>query len=325
MVPKVIAVPSAVPWEQWGGESDRHYQMFLVYLGLDYQSRTISGALKAKTDDMPSGYKVWHDMFHKFRWAERVHEKDIADGKIVRPITDLIVVPEKNIEILPKEEDVPPPAPVKPPTRNISPESRARSLAAIEATRGHVRNMSHRDKVNELGKELTHEPIWERQPGEKPQHFRMFLAFASLENGSNRNIKRAWQKWSGKETATGGQFATVAATWRWMDRAAAWDAFKLEQQQQKWLIRDGDRRENDYNAGGKLRDRALAVLDDMDDQDLKDPFVVAKMIQLGSDLQQKAIPNVQLQSDQIQQVISALPLERREIVLKMLVAEIKPA
>ncbi len=181
----------------------------------------------------------------------------------------------------------------------------------------------HEAKVARMGQELTHEPIWERQPGEKSSYFSMFIAYAALEPGQ-RSLANGWKRWSGKDSKRSGAYGNAAATWRWIDRVAAWDAYKAEQQQHKWLTRDLDRREQDYEVGGKLRTKATKALDELGDDDLNDPKIVAQFLALASDLQEKAVPKVQLQPDQIQQVLSSLSLERREIVLKMLVAEIKP-
>ncbi len=77
---------------------------------------------------------------------------------------------------------------------------------------------SQRKKNNHEPRDLTHEPLWERQPGENGPSFAAFAAYRDfgrtrtlmmLERAHGIKINRSWR---------------AAKRWRWSERAAAWDA-----------------------------------------------------------------------------------------------------
>lgn len=64
---------------------------------------------------------------------------------------------------------------------------------------------------------------WERQPSESPKKYGQFLAYRDI--GLTRTLTKAAQKL----TLAHGHVKHLAAWYRWLDRAAAWDAHQTAQ------------------------------------------------------------------------------------------------
>lgn len=166
---------------------------------------------------------------------------------------------------------------------------------------------------------FTH-PVWEQQPEEPKRSFAQFLHYATLPKGT-RTIEGAWRKWHGEASSgRSGAYFRNSTKWQWKARAELWDIFKEQQIHDRWMIRDVDRRERDYEVGGKLRDKAERALENLEDE--ASPMEITTMLQTASKLQEAAVPDMDLPADQIQQVLGAMDPEKREIVIKALMVKI---
>lgn len=163
------------------------------------------------------------------------------------------------------------------------------------------------------------EPIWEKQPGETDEEYTMFLTFSAFAP-TERTIQHAWERWSGKKTRMSGSFYDLWKVKRWELRAAQWDIDKLKEVQKDWITRDEARRNEDYEIANKLREKALAALAEMDHDELT-PMTMARFIELASRLQADSIPQVVLQQEEINQLMSSLPPERRKSITAIIFAK----
>lgn len=164
---------------------------------------------------------------------------------------------------------------------------------------------------------------WDKQPGETAKEYAMFVTYASLPN-STRTLKQTTRIYSGKPGAVNTETARAAARKNnWIERAAAWDVEKLRRKEQQWLERDASRREQDYNVGEKLRAKAIEALDYIDEDELRDPKNIARMLELASNLQQAAVPPTRLEADHVKQILSRLPDDRRKVVVELLMARVQ--
>ncbi len=156
------------------------------------------------------------------------------------------------------------------------------------------------------------QPVWSQQPGETRKGYAMFLAYSNIPP-AERSYTVGWRAWSGKNTAVSGQYKIQGYKWHWVERALALDEHRELEKRLLWDEREMLRREQDWNAGQKLRDKALPALEKVE---IATASEATTMIQVASNLQRNAIPDVDLPADQIQQILAGLDPEKKEIVLK---------
>jgi hypothetical protein len=168
------------------------------------------------------------------------------------------------------------------------------------------------------------EPVWRVQPDEPPDAYAQFVEYCALVP-DQRNIRNAYRAITHNPIANlvPLKFRNTVYRWRWQERAAAWDFFKVQQRGQQWMERDDARRERDYTMGEKLLDVAGDALDVISSSSLAEqPMSVARFIQLAQDLREKAIPRVSLDSpDEVKALLESLPPERAQRLRMMLLIE----
>lgn len=169
------------------------------------------------------------------------------------------------------------------------------------------------------------DPIWEQQPEEHKTHFMYFMIYAGLKP-SERTYQRAWNILVDETSRMGKPaseyFKRVGRHWSWAERAAAKDFFDAQAAQTRWIERDKERRETQYELGGKLVAQSKRVLDKIEqlpDDQIRVSLTEAKDVALaGTQLQEASIPSMQLAVDQMQWLLSALPEEKRILVIQKL-------
>ena len=160
--------------------------------------------------------------------------------------------------------------------------------------------------------------VWRQltDAGEEDHAYAMFLAFAQIPP-AERSLSEGWRRWSGRNTMNSGYY-TNGNNWKWGERAARRDIAKIQAEEKEWLERDMERREQDFLVGEELRKMAKEAMPDVE---LDSPMSIARYIALASDLQEKAIPKLNLQTpEEVSSLLSMLPVERRDIVIRMLIA-----
>lgn len=171
------------------------------------------------------------------------------------------------------------------------------------------------------------DPLWEQQPLETKKHYAMFLGYASLRP-SERSLAQAWRlhvEGSSKEGLPMSTFyRNLAHGWHWQERAAARDLFLAQDQMARWVERDKERRDTAYTLGDMLTKQALRALnriDKLDESEFKVSLADAKDVALaGTQLQERAIPTIQLGVDQMKLIVARLPPEKRQRLLDRLMA-----
>lgn len=169
------------------------------------------------------------------------------------------------------------------------------------------------------------DPIWEQQPTEHKSFYMYFQLYCTLKP-FERTYAKAWELLNsgtsreGKPVST--YFKRIGQMWSWVERAAAKDFHDAQTAQSRWMERDKERRETQYELGGKLvtqSKRILNKIEGLPDEQLKVSLSEAKDVALaGTQLQEAAIPSVQLAVDQMQWLITSLPEEKRILVLQKL-------
>jgi len=160
--------------------------------------------------------------------------------------------------------------------------------------------------------------VWRQliEVNEEDHAYAMFVAFAQVPP-ADRSMSEGWRRWSGRNTQNSGYFKN-AGLWKWQERAARWDIAKIQAKEKEWIERDMDRREADFLVGGELRKMAKEAMPDVE---LDSPMSIARYIALASELQEKAIPKLNLQTpEEVSSLLNLLPPERRDTVVRMLIA-----
>jgi len=175
-------------------------------------------------------------------------------------------------------------------------------------------------------KDLFKQPIYDRQLGESQNEYQRFLVFASLPP-AKRTVLRAWREWNAQNegsltTKPSNQFRNISSHWRWGERAYVLDLQKVKLSQQIWIERDIERREQDWQVGDELRQKAFAALDTLNADELG-PSSIAKFFALASDLQKESVPETGLNSDDLGNILNNLPKDRRDRVIEIVVAKAK--
>ena len=173
-------------------------------------------------------------------------------------------------------------------------------------------------------KDLFKEPLYDRQPGERRDEYLRFLAFVSVPS-AKRTVVQGWKVWQKQNGAKptrqpSGQFYELSNHWRWAERAYVYDLEKTKVAQQIWIERDVERRESDWLVGHELRDKALGGLRALDAEHLG-PQSIAKFFALASQLQKESVPTSNLDTDDLNSLLSSLPPDRRDRVIEIVVAK----
>ena len=179
-------------------------------------------------------------------------------------------------------------------------------------------------RLPEPGNKLI-DPIWEIQPEEHKNHYSWFMMFSTLRP-HERTYQRAWDMLntggSREGTPASIYFKRVGRLWKWLERAAAKDFYEAQNAQTRWIERDKERRDTAYMVGEKLVKQANRVLNKIEalpDDQLKVSLSEAKDVAVaGTQLQEAAIPSMQLAVDQMQWILSSLPADKRVAVLERL-------
>jgi len=176
-------------------------------------------------------------------------------------------------------------------------------------------------------------PIYERQEGESIVNHQKFLTFALISPG-DRTVQRAYEKfWEERHKRTLGHtpknipvsFYQTAKHWRWSERAYALDLTRYQKIEDKWVERDADRRDEDWNVGKQLREKALQALSkiNLDNGDKLNAATIARYLELASSLQQKSVPEVELNTVQITDLLESVSGDRKDRIVRILAAEIR--
>jgi len=174
--------------------------------------------------------------------------------------------------------------------------------------------------------DLFKEPLYDRQIGESADVYQRFLVFSSLAP-AKRTIKQAWREWNRQNDGNmaskpSGPFRDMANHWRWTDRAFSLDLNRNKAIQQIWIEREVARREDDWNAGSELREKAFDALAMLDADDIGSA-TIAKFFALASDLQEKAVPESGLDTSDLTSILDSLPKDRRDRVIEIVAAKVK--
>jgi hypothetical protein len=119
---------------------------------------------------------------------------------------------------------------------------------------------------------LLRDPAWERQYGESRQAFAAFAGYRDL--GSDRSVDEAYRRGRGlpeDHTRATKRWRVWVARWRWLERAAAWDAHlddEARRTQEEAVRRDAEvlaerrraQREREVDVGDRLLRRAEEML-----------------------------------------------------------------
>ena len=166
-------------------------------------------------------------------------------------------------------------------------------------------------------------PIWNQQHiiGERDSDYADFLHYANM-HPKERSIEKAWKSWTGKNTPSSPQYEEKARKFRWNYRASARDVFLLKSAGQDWVSRDQKRREADFSIADEFRRLAREKLKEMTSEEVT-PSTAARFAELASRLQADAVPQSALNAQEVKDVISALPEDRRKNIIAVLIGNSK--
>jgi len=173
-------------------------------------------------------------------------------------------------------------------------------------------------------------PIWEAQidAGETKEMYSMFLCYRNIRP-AERTVMGAWRIWT-KDTQSEGKaissyFSGVAQAFLWSERAATYDIARLQDRYKVWGQRDWMLRDEVWDAGEKIHKKAMTALDKIKDENLNLSLAeIASLLSTATALREKAIPSIgTLNTNQIREVLAAMPENKREAVLRIVVAEWK--
>jgi len=185
---------------------------------------------------------------------------------------------------------------------------------------------------DERPEHLFQAPTYGRQNGESIEGHQKFLTYAILPPG-DRTIQRAYEDyWKDRHERKGGvpksiprSLFQLAKHWRWKERAYAADLTRYQKAEDRWVERDAERRDEDWDAGRILRNKALIALNKINvsgDERLS-AATIARFIELASSLQDRSIPELQLNQTQITDLLASLPEDRQGRIIRILAAEIR--
>jgi hypothetical protein len=173
-----------------------------------------------------------------------------------------------------------------------------------------------------------HAPVWDQQEehGETAEQYAMFLCYRNMKP-AERSIAGAWRVWT-KDTAQEGTsqssaYFNLAKQMAWEERAAAHDISQLQARYREWGQRDWLLREEVWTAGSELYRKAMVALEKIVDDNLSLGISeVANLLKVSTEIRRDALPNItQLNAAQIRDVLSAMPADKRERILRIVVSE----
>jgi len=167
--------------------------------------------------------------------------------------------------------------------------------------------------------EKLEQPVWEQQKGESKNNYLAFIQYQDLKP-AERTIAAAWRVWTAGSKKEGAPitdyFRTITTIWHWKERASARDFHIATSQQSKWLERDQERRDQDYQLGSKLITQADRILEHLGAEPANGTLIDAKDVAVaGATLREKAIPSFQFAAEQIRWLLGVLPPEKSQEVL----------
>lgn len=163
-------------------------------------------------------------------------------------------------------------------------------------------------------------PIYMQQQFEDNKCYSILLAYMALPAGE-RSLVRAYNVWKTREVAAPPTWIfAISKFWRWKERAHLSDIHRANAIKEKWIERDLERREEDWAAATKLRQKGLQALYVMLPENL-DPQDTGKFLELASKLQSQAIPNLEISGAEMESILSSLPEERRSKIIRIVAAE----
>lgn len=173
--------------------------------------------------------------------------------------------------------------------------------------------------------DLFQKPLYKRQPGETLIGYQQFIVYANIHPG-NRTIQNAWLAWNddqGKKRGTPStSFFNLARHWRWKERAYILDLQKTKLAQRVWVERDVERREQDWDAGQALREKAFQSLKTIDPEDMG-ANSIARFFDLASALQEKSVPQSGLDVNDLTNLLKSMPDDRRGKIIEIVAARIR--
>lgn len=133
--------------------------------------------------------------------------------------------------------------------------------------------------------------IWQQQPGEPTLWYSRYHQF--MLKGPRRSLlsvvnQELAEKGRIKQTKVPGAWNSAAQKWNWRDRAAAWDSFQQEREEQEWQIRRREQREREWQASQQLFKKAEQMLNQSLDNGKWSFRDAATCLEVGSKLARTA-------------------------------------
>lgn len=167
--------------------------------------------------------------------------------------------------------------------------------------------------------EYYRQPIWIQQPSEPDVAYQAFLLFAGQPK-ETRNLKAVGETMGQRgRKVSQRQLNGWQRRWAWVERAQAWDAYKLREMEHVWMERELATRERLWSA----LERILALVEDaLNQEDFRlTPTLVTRYLDLAFRLRESLLPKRSMTSDEIRAFLQALPAETRYRVVQLLMAE----
>lgn len=106
--------------------------------------------------------------------------------------------------------------------------------------------------------------LWDRQPNEPERWFLRFDAYRRA--GVDRAIETVWRQErqakgeNGKQGRPSRHWYEASQTWRWKERASAWDNYLRAEDDREWAERRAQIRKDDWDMAVALREKARQML-----------------------------------------------------------------
>lgn len=143
--------------------------------------------------------------------------------------------------------------------------------------------MTHRPPIDLA----TDRDPWERQTYETPKQYARFRTF--LELGRTRNLKQARETLNSLgDTVSQGQLYSISYTYRWVERAEAYDRDQDKLDRQRLLDAHREMIDRHRRIARGLFARALRVLEATEPGAVK-PGEMVQMMRLAAELERRAI------------------------------------
>lgn len=119
---------------------------------------------------------------------------------------------------------------------------------------------------------------WERQQGESPQAYEAFATYRDM--GSERNIRAVARKLSKSSTI----IARWSSTWKWVERARAWDNELTRQAKEAAAKKVKDMTGRHINIAMQLQRKALEALEVLNVEEMS-PKDIKEFIKAATELE----------------------------------------